>query len=142
MSWLILLFLQIFWAGPMGGAIVAAILYKLVFNPYRGELSVEEASRKLCKYLEVYFNVFILERDDLRETSIGRHILKNQLFSQGFHFHESLRIFLRCILCFKRITVLSTYPDNFIRGDPSLTTFCQLIREGKTKMGHHLSTSR
>ena len=44
-----LLFLQIFWAGPMGGAIVAAILYKLVFNPYRGELSVEDASRKLCK---------------------------------------------------------------------------------------------
>ncbi|CAG5123908.1 unnamed protein product, partial [Candidula unifasciata] len=37
----------IYWVGPVAGGVLSAIVYKLIINPYRGVLNVEEAINKL-----------------------------------------------------------------------------------------------
>nr|AOS89753.1 aquaporin [Helix pomatia] len=37
----------IYWVGPIAGGVLSALVYKLIINPYRGVLNVEEAINKL-----------------------------------------------------------------------------------------------
>lgn len=47
-------FFQVYWIAPIVGGIVATVLYKFLFSPFRGGVPMETAVNELCKYNNVY----------------------------------------------------------------------------------------
>ena len=41
--------LQVYWVGPIIGGVMASIMYKFLFNPFRGGLSADEAIQQMRK---------------------------------------------------------------------------------------------
>lgn len=47
--------MQIYWVGPIAGGVLSAIVYKVVINPYRGVLNMDEAISKLSEFMIFFF---------------------------------------------------------------------------------------
>lgn len=66
--------LQVYWIAPILGGVIAAVLYKFLFSPFRNAIPIDEAVNELCEYLSSLYGFKL----DLRNA----HLIYNMFFSQ------------------------------------------------------------